>query len=275
MSRPKMSVVVCAKNEGERIRAALECIKAVGPEEIVVVDGSSTDNTAEIAREYTEHVVISDAGSLTRDRQVGIDAATHDVIAMIDADHRIKQGDLEGLWRDMEEFGFDMVQSLISIEDKGFWCRAETEAFDVFLNIPGPKKMIGTAPALYKREIFSQVQFDAHITRNKDDADFVYRLYRNGSFRFGHGRTRIHQEHFCGFRDYMSKFAWYGRGDAEFCRKHSNRAPSMFFHLFFRYPVMRTTKALLMGKFRALPYLALCGPVRGLSMVKALLKGPR
>jgi len=271
MFRPKISVVVCAKNEGERIRASLECIKAVGPDEIVVVDGNSSDNTAAIAREYTDHVVISDAGSLTRDRQVGIDAATHDLIAMIDADHRIKPGDLEGLWHDMEEFGFHMVQSLIGIEDKGFWCRAESEAFDVFLNTPGPKKMIGTAPALYKREIFSEVQFDDHITRNKDDADFIYRLYTNGKYKFGHGRTYIWQEHFCAFREYVKKFAWYGRGDAEFCRKHMNRAPSMFFHLFIRYPVLRPLKALFMGKFRAIPYLVVCGLVRGFSMTKALL----
>ena len=92
------------------------------------MDGNSTDNTAEIAREYTDHVVVSESGSLTRDRQVGIDAATFDVIAMIDADHRIQPGDLESLWKDMEEFDFHMVQSLISIEDKGFWCRAESDA---------------------------------------------------------------------------------------------------------------------------------------------------
>lgn len=271
MTLPKISVVLCAKNEGQRIRKALTSIKAANPDEIIVVDGNSKDETANISREYTEHVIISKAGSLTRDRQVGIDAASNDVIAMIDADHRISPSDLESLWNDMNEFDFDMVQSQIQIMDKGFWCRAETDAFDVFLNIPGKKKMIGTAPALYKREIFNQIQFDDHITKNKDDADFIYRLYSTGAFRFGHGRTRITQEHFCSLSDYFSKFSWYGRGDGEFCRKHKNRAHSMFFHLFISYPVIRSLLAITKGKFRAIPYFVLCGLVRGASMTRSLI----
>lgn len=270
---PPVSVLLCARNEGKRIRASLDCIKAARPDEIVVVDGNSEDDTAAIAREYTDRVIVSKAGSLTADRQVGIDACSHDLIAMIDADHRIEPDSILGLYRDMQEFGLDMVQADLGIMDTGFWTAAENEAYDVFLNQPGRKQMIGTAPNLYRRRVFDVVKFDAEITRHKDDADFCYRLSQHPEYAFGTGRTRIMQEHFAGFGDYVKKFAWYGIGDAEFCTKHQERAPGFFFHLFFRYPVIRPIHAIIKGKFKAVPYFWLCGFTRGFSMLWHLIAG--
>lgn len=270
---PPVSVVLCARNEGRRIRKSLECIQAARPDEIVVVDGNSEDDTAAIAREYTDRVIVSDAGSLTADRQVGIDASSHDLIAMIDADHRIEPGALSGLYHDLNEFDLDVVQAALGIEDTGFWTAAENEAYDVFLNRPGRKSMIGTAPAMYRRRVFDVVDFDAEITRHKDDADFFYRLSQHPEYAFGAGRTRIMQEHFASLGDYVKKFAWYGIGDAEFCTKHPERAASFFFHLFVRYPVIRPIQAVSKGKFLAVPYFWLCGFSRGFSMVRHLIAG--
>ncbi len=270
---PPVSVVLCAKNEAKRIRKSLEAIQAAGPDEIIVVDGNSSDETAAIAREFTDKVVVSMVGSLTADRQVGIDATQNELIAMIDADHRILPDTLRGLYADMCEFDFDVVQADLGIEDTGFWTAAENQAYDVFLNKPGLKTMIGTAPALYRRRVFEVNKFDAHITKHKDDVDFFYRLSQKPDYRFGSGRTRVMQEHFSSFSDYVQKFAWYGIGDAEFCVKHKNRAPSMFFHLFVRYPLIRPVQAALKGKFKAIPYMVLMGSVRGGTMVRRLVTG--
>jgi len=270
---PPVSVVLCARNEAKRIRKSLEAIAAANPDEIIVVDGNSEDETVAIAREFTEHVIVSMAGSLTADRQVGIDACQHDLMAMIDADHRILPDTLVGLYADLCKFDLDVVQADLGIEDTGFWAAAENQAFDVFLNKPGPKTMIGTAPAMYRRRVFSVNKFDAHITRHKDDADFFYRLSKHANYRFGSGRTRVMQEHFASFSDYVKKFNWYGIGDAEFCVKHPNRAPSMFFHLFVRYPILRPLQAISKGKFKAIPYMMLCGLVRGSAMTWNLAIG--
>jgi len=268
---PPVSVVLCARNEEKRIRKSLEAIRAANPDEIIVVDGNSSDETVSIAREFTNNVIVSMAGSLTADRQVGIDACQHDLIAMIDADHRILPDTLTGLYADLCEFDLDVVQADLGIENTGFWAAAENDAFDVFLNKPGPKTMIGTAPAMYRRRVFKVNKFDAHITRHKDDADFFYRLSKQKGYRFGSGRTRVMQEHFASFGDYVKKFSWYGIGDAEFCVKHPSRAPSMFFHLFVRYPFIRSVMAIAKGKVRAVPYLVLCGLTRGSSMIWNLL----
>lgn len=266
-----ISVVLCARNEESRIEKALLSIKAANPHEIIVVDGNSQDNTVEIAKKYTNKVIVSMAGSLTADRQVGIDAATCDYIAMIDADHRIKPDTLTSLKRDLEEFKFDVVQSKLGIEENSFWTAAENQAFDIFLNHAGPKTMIGTAPAMYRKSLFKKHKFDANVTKNKDDADFFYRLSKMPEFSFGTGNTYVWQEHHASFRDYVKKFFWYGKGDSEFCRKHKNRAASMIYHLFINYPIIRSIKAIFKGKPKAVPYFILCGLTRGISVIYHLI----
>lgn len=271
MPQNNISVVVCARNEESRIEKALLSIQAANPQEIVVVDGNSEDKTVEIAQKYTDKVIVSLAGSLTADRQIGIDATNCDYIAMIDADHRIKPDTLTSLKQDLNDFKFDVVQSKLGIEESSFWTSAENQAFDIFLNHAGPKKMIGTAPAMYRKTLFEKHRFDAKVTRNKDDADFFYRLSLLSEYTYGTGNTYVWQEHHASFSDYVKKFFWYGKGDSEFCRKHINRAPSMIYHLFINYPFIRSAKAILKGKPKAVPYFIVCGLTRGTSVLYHLL----
>jgi glycosyltransferase involved in cell wall biosynthesis len=85
--RPRVSVVIPALNEA----ANLPHVFAQLPDdiyEIVLVDGNSTDGTAEVARELYPTVKI--VGQTRRGKgnalQAGFDACTGDVIVMLDAD---------------------------------------------------------------------------------------------------------------------------------------------------------------------------------------------
>jgi glycosyltransferase involved in cell wall biosynthesis len=268
-----ISVVVCTKNEESRLEACLQTIAANSPDEIIVVDGDSKDNTRVVASRYTERVVHSKNSNLTRDRQIGLDAAKNDLIAMIDSDHRLNPSDLKSLLADMNEFDLDIVQGqLVAPNDVGFWAKAESDAWSLVHNLPGPKTMIGTAPCIYKKKIFDLVKFDDHITSSIDDTDFMYRLSHHKEIRIGIGRTQIMQYHFADFDEYRRKFIWYGRGDGQFCRKHPERAASMFYHLLVRYPIIYSLKALVNLKFRAMPFFIFQGWVRFYGLLKGLRK---
>ena len=191
---------------------------------------------------------------------------------MIDSDHRLEKGDIQSLLDDMHKFNLDIVQSqLISYKNLNFWNRAEEQAWDITHNIPGPKKMIGVAPAIFKKELFERIRFDDTITKTIDDTDFMYRLSKIPEFTFGIGETKVKQLHFGSFRNYTKKFLWYGYGDGEFCFKHPNRAFSMFFHLLVRYQIIYSCRALLRGRIGAIPYFLLQGNVRFYGMIKKLL----
>jgi len=85
MPRDKISAVILTKNEERNIARCLDSLKWV--DEIVIVDGFSTDRTAEIAcscgAKVVEHKFEGDFGS---ERNIGNAAATGDWILALDAD---------------------------------------------------------------------------------------------------------------------------------------------------------------------------------------------
>lgn len=260
--RPPVSVVVAARNEARRLPACLATVAKLGAAEIIVVDGGSTDGTAEIAEAAGARVIRSGGRGLAFDRQLGADAATSELVAMIDADHRPEPDLLDRLWDDMQAMDFVIVQAGVEIAPTSFWTRAEGQAMATFHHQPGPRTMIGVAPALYRRSVFDLVRFDVENPEISDDADFCYRLAQVPGVRFGIGHARVMQEHHPTVADYVEKFRWYGRMDAAFCRKHPERAANMWFHLAVRYPILRPLKALATGRPLACAWFWLAAGVR-------------
>jgi glycosyltransferase involved in cell wall biosynthesis len=85
MPRAKISAVILTKNEERVIARCLDSLKWA--DEIVVVDGLSTDRTTEIAHSYGAKVIEHKfEGDFGNERNIGNDAATGDWILALDAD---------------------------------------------------------------------------------------------------------------------------------------------------------------------------------------------
>jgi glycosyltransferase involved in cell wall biosynthesis len=87
--RLRVSVVIPAYNEGQHLDACLAAIakQTRMPDEVIVVDNNSTDNTAAIATSYPFVRLIHEKHQgLRAARNAGMDAATGDIVGRIDAD---------------------------------------------------------------------------------------------------------------------------------------------------------------------------------------------
>jgi glycosyltransferase involved in cell wall biosynthesis len=84
MSRGRLSVVVVTQNEEERIRACLE--SASWADELIVVDAESSDKTATIARELTDHVFVRPWPGFAAQKNFGLEQARGDWVLSLDAD---------------------------------------------------------------------------------------------------------------------------------------------------------------------------------------------
>lgn len=83
-----VSVVIPVKNDGDLLR---RCLRALSlqtrfPDEVVVVDNGSTDNSAEIARRFGARVVVCEERGIAAASAAGYSAATSDLILRLDAD---------------------------------------------------------------------------------------------------------------------------------------------------------------------------------------------
>lgn len=85
---PRISVVVCSCNGARTIRECFEALTRLEyPSfEVIVVNDGSTDTTARIAREFGFHLISTNGCGLSSARNMGLAAASGQIVAYIDDD---------------------------------------------------------------------------------------------------------------------------------------------------------------------------------------------
>ncbi len=88
-----ISVIIPAYNEEKYLPRTLDSLRTLDrkPDEVIVVDGGSTDNTAALAKKHGAKVIIVSHRGIGFARQQGLKKATRDIIAFTDADTVVPQ----------------------------------------------------------------------------------------------------------------------------------------------------------------------------------------
>lgn len=106
-----LSVVLATFNEEQNLSACLDSVKNLA-DEIIIVDGSSTDKTVEVAKKYGAKVIVTNNPPIFHiNKQKAIDLATKDWILQLDADERLTK-----------ELFYEIKDKINSDSDiNGFW----------------------------------------------------------------------------------------------------------------------------------------------------------
>ncbi|MGP6173194.1 glycosyltransferase family 2 protein [Corynebacterium sp. A21] len=86
--RPSVSLVIPCLNDAQLLKRCLASFgnQRIRPDEIIVVDNGSTDDSAQVAREAGAQVVVEARRGITWATLTGFDAADGDILLRVDAD---------------------------------------------------------------------------------------------------------------------------------------------------------------------------------------------
>lgn len=105
--KSKLSVVLATYNEAVNVKRCLEAVRDIAFE-IIVVDGSSSDETAAIAKTFGAKVIVTTNKPIFHiNKQMAIDAAGGDWILQLDADEvvdRELRGEIEKLLKREDKY---------------------------------------------------------------------------------------------------------------------------------------------------------------------------
>jgi peptidoglycan/xylan/chitin deacetylase (PgdA/CDA1 family)/GT2 family glycosyltransferase len=191
-----VSVVVPAYNEENYLRACLESIEKqdyAGEYEVIVVDNASTDNTAQIARDWGAKVVYEGKRSPACARQKGAEVATGKIIAFIDADTQAPTHWLSTIvWRFLCDAEMVAVSGPYAYVDAGKFSRITSYVGNFFSIIIDQlfRRVFGKGGAIWgcnfavRRSAFWEVGgFDTNIKFYGEEYELSLRLSRAGKGR--------------------------------------------------------------------------------------------
>jgi glycosyltransferase involved in cell wall biosynthesis len=211
-----VAVVVPVRNAETMLAACLDSIIRQGPAELIVVDGLSTDRTAEIARSFGARILSDEGRGLPAARSIGARAATTRYVALVDADVILPDGSLVALLREFHQDGYTALQAGLESEaGPGYWGQALAEHHRTGRS----RYWFGLVATIFDRDVLLAHGFDASF-ESGEDIELRWRLAQAGD-KAGVSRTTIVRHRFDDTWSFArGQFRADGKGLARMVRKH-------------------------------------------------------
>jgi glycosyltransferase involved in cell wall biosynthesis len=192
-NRPRFSIVIPCFNEAGYLTDALLSLQKQdfdGASEVIVVDNSCTDETADIARDLGARVVVEPVPGVCNARQRGTEAARGEIVVSADADTVYDRDWLSRI--DARFRGDGRIVAVVGscrYKDGPRWGRLYGRMLFGLVN--GAYRLTGRAVyasatnIAFRREAWTG--YDTSLTQGGDEFDQLRRLRKKGRVVYDHG----------------------------------------------------------------------------------------
>jgi GT2 family glycosyltransferase len=218
---PRASVVVCTYNGGRTLDQCLRSLRNLDyPDyEVIVVDDGSTDDTAAILRRFPEVTAVRQPNrGLSAARNVGLFAASGEVVAYTDSDCFADPDWLTHLVDQLERTGAAAVGGPNLTPEDGWLAACVAAAPGQPTHVLESDQVAEHVPGCnmaYRKDALLAINgFDPLYRKAGDDVDVCWRLQQSGKWiTFAPGACVWHHRR-QGPRSYLRQQAGYGEAEA-------------------------------------------------------------
>lgn len=240
-----VSIQICTLNEADNIEQCLESVWATGPDEVIVIDGGSSDATAEIARDMGARVLTPGRLGLGPSRQLGYRSTDCVYTAFVDADDRLPSSWISDMVRELEDGGYSALQSsLRALPEGSWWDRCWDAYFQESVQPQADTAMVGR-PALFRTSDLLRVEEDL---TSLDEDTHLSRAFELMGLRQGVGNAVAFRRVETTKRENTAKWRSYGRGYRGFVSDHPDRRGAIYRHMLITIPLVRGFRPVLYGR---------------------------
>lgn len=228
----EVSLITTTYNEGDNIEAFLDSYKMQTrhADEFIIVDGGSSDDTAKNIADYAEKnrhlnirlLVRQDCsrahtqGPIARGRNVAVNEASHDIIAVTDAGCQLDRSWLEEITKPFEDETVGVVSGwYTAIPANGFQEAFIAAAMPKLEKTDKDNFLPSSRSIAFRKRCWSEVGGYPETTYTAEDTKFDMAL-REAGFRFFFAeKALVYWKCPVSLGDAFRKYHRYGQGDGE------------------------------------------------------------
>lgn len=184
MTRLRVSFIIPVRDDAVRLARCLASVRAnLDPalgDEIIVADNGSTDDSAAVATAAGARVlaVPNEPVAIVRNRAAA--AASHSVLAFVDADHTLAPGWVEAATMVMADEGVAAVGAAYDAPAEGTWVQRLYDAFRDHAPGQSDAGWLASGNLAVRRALFLEVGGFDESLETCEDVDLCKRLQRTG-----------------------------------------------------------------------------------------------
>lgn len=239
-----VSIVICTKNEEINIKNALDSLTEndlINPEvEIVIVDGCSTDKTAQIVSEYPVKVLYEATGTRGGASNIGWKNATGEIVVYTNADCLFRRGWISSIVKSFNDPKIAAVggMDLTPLHATSYFEKA-SGLLDELRTFPKHRlgavfRLRGCNVAYRQSALVKCGGFDEGLN-DGEEVELQYRLHKMGYDLVFDPSVIVYHKRRSSLVDYWRQFIGCGFGKSQLVEKHPS---SLFAPEVFMFPFM-------------------------------------